>query len=269
LKPEDVIPAMLGHRIEDAWDLRVVLHRHKLRRDTRDLWHDDIAATMRQGDEGLASLCQHDERARDEWLDVFARLGLRLSGVLAGLDHLFPRIELQANPSRYARHYATALQTWARRAATSVHLVNRPAAPRPKTTAKAPARAETAAAVRVEIPGEVLAKDWWYRVLAVVFVPGATGGPEDASAFAGFGSVGHDPGIRLWLDTPKNRLIRRQNEVLLVTPSATFCRMIRQRYWDRIKTAIELVCGPGIDARIVGPDGSETVAVPAETVQST
>jgi len=128
LAVEQVLDASQHQRIEDAWDLRVVLYRAGVRRSVEGLWHTDIEATLSECDVSLRRVCVTNTEARNEWLDLFARAGLRLCGILALNDFLFPRSRVAETQSRYIRFYESAVRDWARTRASSPHTVMPPEA---------------------------------------------------------------------------------------------------------------------------------------------
>lgn len=257
LSPEIVITALRKYRVEDAWDVRAVLYREKLRPDKRDLWHSDIAATIAAGADDLDHVCQTNEDVGVEWAALFARLGLRLSGALAALDHEFPRTRLPAISSLYARHHATSVHTWQLHHATSVHLLT----VRPTERVQARPR-ETAQANQIhqfQVPGEVVPRELWMRILARTFVEGATGAPDEVTTFKAYmAQLGGDTkdrnGIRVWLDTPRHlRLVRQQRRFVLVASSMATYSNVLTRYWPRVQASIRAMF-PDHETVLIGPE---------------
>lgn len=85
------------------------------------------------------------------------------------------------------------------------------------------------------IRGEILPESIWLGVVARIMGVGTTAGELRSH----LSYVSPEPGIRLWLLSSKIALVRRNGQVFLVTPTATWRDNINAKWWAVLAPAIE------------------------------
>jgi len=257
--PAELHRMIAEHGCEWLWDLAVVLERTHATASVKP-WLDVRFQRVVLHGTAIREAVIRRSRSDDDWKIAHraiadGRSAVRLRDVVAFLKWTRER-QIQIS---YTREIGPHWKAWKKHLLRTAPTEpdDEPAAP--PTTASRPIQSPRPLVVE----GAELSHDWWRRVLAVMLVPGATGAPEDVATLEAGGRIGMDPGIRLWLDTPKMRMVRQAGKVLIVVPTALALKIISERYWANIKPAVERVCGPDILVELVGPgddNGNGTVA---------
>lgn len=246
--PAELHRLIAEHGCEWLWDLAVVLERTHASATVKP-WLDIRFQRVVLHGTAIREAVIRRSRSEDDWKIAHraiadGRSAVRLRDVVAFLQWTRER-QIQIS---YTREIGPHWKAWKK------HLLRTaPTEPDDELAPAKPASKPIQSPRPLVVEGAELPHGWWRRVLAVMLLPGATGTPEDVALLEAGGRVGMDPGIRLWLDTPKMRMVRQAGKVLIVVPSALALQIISQRYWANIKPAVERVCGPDILVELVGP----------------